>query len=139
MHTEPTPLTDRLSTIEGLDSALALHHAGGQTRLLTRVLRCFVVSYRQGLPMLLDAAGDEHQVVLRWRATCHSARGALAQIGASALLAQTLEFERVLHALAPRAGLMARGRQLHDGVASLADRLAAELDAASIDEAACAA
>ncbi|MET0348280.1 MAG: PAS domain-containing protein, partial [Rhizobacter sp.] len=124
---ELSALKDRLAAIDGLDLDAALRSVGGRVPLLVRALRRFVATYRGGLPMLLDASGDEHDGILRWRTACHSIRGALNTIGATALVAQVMALERELGELGSRAGFTAKGRQVHEGLLGLVGRLSAEL------------
>jgi PAS domain S-box-containing protein len=120
-------LRERLASVEGFDIEVALRNVAGQMQILTRALRRFVTTYRRGLPELLDASGDEHSVILRWRTACHSTRGALATIGATALLADLTDLENDLRALVSRASTGAKGRRLHEGLIGLVARLEEQL------------
>ncbi len=122
-----TGLRERLAAIEGFDIQIALRNVGGQVPVLARVLRRFVATYRQGLPALLDASGDEHEGVARWRAVCHSVRGALTTIGATHLMREVTVLERALDAPGSRASCTSHGRHLHESLMALVARMAAEL------------
>jgi PAS domain S-box-containing protein len=120
-------LGDRLAAVQGFDLGIALKNVAGQMPALTRVLRRFVATYQHGLPELLDASGDTQAVATRWRRACHSVRGALGTIGATALLQALTDLERDLHEPLPGASLVAAGRQVHEGLLALVARLDAEL------------
>lgn len=121
-------LIERLAAVVGIDVALALRYTDGQVSLLVRAFRKFVATYRQGVPTLLDASGEEHEVVLRWRTTAHSARGALGMIGATTMIEAVDLFECALGELAPRASLGSIGAQVHEDLLALVGRLSAELE-----------
>jgi HPt (histidine-containing phosphotransfer) domain-containing protein len=118
------PLQERLAEVEGFEVARALRNVGGQAKTLDRVLRSFVKRYRAGEPLL--AQGLEQ--IDACRNACHSLRGACATIGAEPLHLRLQAFERALHA-APLDGptLATEGQALHQDLAALAVRLAAEL------------
>jgi PAS domain S-box-containing protein len=116
-------LRDRLSAIEGYDVEAGLRSVAGQLPALARTLHRFVATYREGLPDLLNAAGDEQDVQVRWRIACHSVRGALGTIGARRLLAQVTALEQGLRASQPSGELAGLGRSLHTGVLALVRRL----------------
>jgi HPt (histidine-containing phosphotransfer) domain-containing protein len=123
------PLTDRLRLIEGLDVDLALRSVAGQAPLLKRTLRRFVDTYRDGLPQLLDATGDQREVASRRRAVCHSMRGGLGTIGATRLLQQVTRLEQHLGENAEPARIDAEARDFHESLMVLVGRLDAELAA----------
>ena len=120
-----TGLAQRLAAVPGFDLERALRNLGGQLDTAARVLRSFVRTYAaQAAPDILQPAGPDP--VPHWREQCHSIRGACATIGATALEAELLAFERALAQpgeTAPRAEqALLLQRRLHG--------LAAELDAA---------
>jgi CheY-like chemotaxis protein/HPt (histidine-containing phosphotransfer) domain-containing protein len=120
-----TGLAQRLAAVPGFDLERALRNLGGQLDTAARVLRSFVRTYAaQAAPDILQPAGPDP--VPHWREQCHSIRGACATIGATALEAELLAFERALAQpgeTAPRAEqALLLQRRLH--------ALAAELDAA---------
>jgi len=120
-----TGLAQRLAAVPGFDLERALRNLGGQLDTAARVLRSFVRTYAaQAAPEILQATGPDP--VPHWREQCHSIRGACATIGATALEAELLAFERALAQpgeTAPRAEqALQLQRRLH--------ALAAELDAA---------
>jgi hypothetical protein len=108
------PLQDRLASIDGLDVERALHHVGGQMRVLRRVLHAFVQAYDGGTGPL-----D--------RDTAHSLRGACAAIGAVQLQQTVQDFESAAasHADAARLHTLAQG--VRQELAQLVARLKAEL------------
>jgi HPt (histidine-containing phosphotransfer) domain-containing protein len=121
------PLPQRLQAIPGYDLAQALHNLGGELAPLLRVLARFAASYRAGVPEF-RLTGDA-ATLARWRAACHSLRGACASIGAVALVTQLQDFERDLGAPGADAQTLApQALHLHDGVARFASQLAAALD-----------
>jgi CheY-like chemotaxis protein len=80
-----------LPGIAGLDMVRALHHAGGRSELLGRVLQQFAAHYA---PIALDAAARPAAADRdAWRALAHSIKGAATSIGARRLpgLAEALE------------------------------------------------
>jgi PAS domain S-box-containing protein len=116
------PVQQRLAAIPGLDPAQALRNVGGQEASMLRVLKLFARTYRQGEPAFI--ASDPQ----RWRSACHSLRGSSATVGAVALQPRLLAFEAALRASDTDPALPALARELHDELAALAARLAAELD-----------
>ena len=88
------PLEIRLSTVNGLDIARALRIVGGQTKVLETVLRSFVKYYSDGVAGLVEPYSLD--AVTRWRALCHSLRGACSSIGAMSLDRDLTDFERSL-------------------------------------------
>ena len=116
-------LKDRLEGIGEIDLDTALRHVAGQHQVLARVLSRFVSTYGEGLPMLLDETGSDADQAMRWRAVCHSVRGALGIIAASGLIGRINDLERDLAGSPRMAPLRARGVQLHEGVLSLVEHL----------------
>jgi len=113
-HDEQT-ITLRLAGVQGLDLPLALRLLGGRAPVLWRLLGHFSRLYQAGEARLLLAdVSDPAASRSRWRAACHSLRGACAGIGCQALAADLLAFEQALAlqpdadviALAPRAALL---------------------------------
>ena len=94
--TDPLAPTPTLH-INGLDLALCLRRIGGQPATLVRVLRRLAEVYRDGDPALAAPADDAG--IARWRAACHSLRGALAAIGAEPLQQAVQDIENLLAAL----------------------------------------
>ncbi|HEY4066056.1 MAG TPA: response regulator, partial [Burkholderiaceae bacterium] len=124
---QQTGLRERLAAVDGLDLDAALRFVAGQLPAALRVLRRFASTYREGLPELLDSNGDEHALILRWRTVCHSIRGALGAVGATALLGELVTLERMLDALDSRGAIAAQGATLHEGLIALVQRLDAAL------------
>ena len=113
----------RLASIPELDLDVALRHVAGQMAALERMLRRFITTYAEGLPDLADATGDEVELQARWRTACHSVRGALSTIGATALLAEVGAFEQALGSDAPVRSLAPKGLSIHRRLLDLVARL----------------
>jgi len=120
-----SPLAARLSQVEGLDVKQSLHNVGGQMNMLERVLRSFVGNYAQGAVVFLQPLSDE--LFARWRATCHSMRGACNTIGATALARELADFEQGLNTTSADAALANRARRLHEDLLLLVTQLDAAL------------
>jgi PAS domain S-box-containing protein len=121
------PLVQRLASEPRLDVADALAHVGGQEPALRRVLGRFAHTYRAGEPSMMQLDGDDADAVTRWRATCHSMRGACAAIGAGPLLQQIEAFEARIDAGSAPASLRADARAVNEGLEALSAALAAAL------------
>jgi len=120
------PLPDRLERIDALDLDEARLHVGHQVALLVRVLRRFAQTYMRGVPGL--APGEVAGRTERWRAACHSARGACATIGAKRLSEDLLAFElRLVDGSDPERSA-AEAHRLDDELRALSATLLAELD-----------
>jgi len=88
-------VSQRLAAVQGFDLPRALRNLGGQESTVARVLRSFVRTYSaQAAPEILQPAAPDP--LPQWREQCHSVRGACATIGATALEADLLAFERSL-------------------------------------------
>ena len=120
-------LPERLAAIEGFDAALALSHVNGQVPSLVRVLRSFVKAYREGEPVLSTRAAQAD--VARWRAACHSLRGACGAVGATGLERRLHDFELQLDHTSGVASLAPAAQALHEALVALAGRIGVELDA----------
>ncbi|MDT7837106.1 response regulator [Aquabacterium sp. OR-4] len=77
-------LAERLLGVAGFDLDLALHHVGGSSEILERMLRRFVASYRGGAPVL--GQPPQPDTLPAWRTACHSLRGACGTVGARQLV-----------------------------------------------------
>ena len=118
----------RLAAISELDLDLALRHVAGQMSALERTLRRFITTYAEGLPALADAAADDAGLRLRWGATCHSVRGALGTIGATALLAEVSAMQQALSTDVPVRSLAPAGLAIHRHLLDLVARLERAVD-----------
>jgi len=126
-HQLPLSLPERLALVKGFDYTLVLGNVGGKLPALARVIDSFIKTYSAGEPALsLSGTPDD---VARWRAVCHSLRGASATVGATALLDHLTPFENALHASTdlPALAALAKGVQaeLVGLVAELEQALAA--------------
>ena len=120
------PLELRLTTVKGLDIAQALRIVGGQTKVLETVLRSFVKYYADGVAGLVEPYSSD--AVTRWRALCHSLRGACASIGAMSLNRELIDFEHSLDTGTLGAVELAVGaRQLQDALVCLVAQLGTAL------------
>ncbi len=123
----PVPLLERLAGVSGLAPAEGLAHVGGQLPSFERVLRRYVQTYRQGVPALLNAASAADMA--RWRAVCHSLRGASATIGAQDLTRRLHALEQAMAAADPAAtaeslsALAPQARALHQELFAFVGRL----------------
>ncbi len=124
-HDRQAALRSAIAAVDGIDIDVALANVANQLPLLIRMMRRFAATYRHGLPELLDSSGDAQDLGLRWRTVCHSIRGALGTVGATALLGEVEALERELGAAAARSELIERGRRLHDGFVALVGRVEA--------------
>ena len=123
----PRPFEVRLAAVDGLDVATGLRHVGGQVDIAERVLRRFVENYRGGEPALAVSTPTSDDLA-RWRAACHSLRGACAAIGAVVMQREVTAFERTL-ATSDEVQLLApQARRLHEALLRLVGRLAAALE-----------
>ncbi len=122
-HDREAALRSAIAAVDGIDIDLALANVANQLPLLIRMMRRFATTYRGGLPELLDSSGDAQELGLRWRTVCHSIRGALGTVGATALLGEVEALERELGGSAARSDLVERGRRLHDGFVALVGRV----------------
>ena len=120
-------LKSRMASVAEIDFDAALRHVAGQHQVLARVLARFLTTYKDGLPALLDTTGDEAEQATRWRAVCHSVRGALGIIAASSLIEQVTELEKALGGTPKMPPLYAEGAKLHQGVLQLVEHLRTEL------------
>lgn len=120
-------LAERLGAIEGFDLDDALRHVAGQMPVLARVLSRFAQTYRDGVPELLHAQGPADEVLARWRKVCHSMRGALATVGATALVRDFGAFEAQLADAPAPQSLRATAADLHHALMALARALAQAL------------
>ena len=120
------PLEDRLARVDGLDHDEARLHVGHRVAVLERLLGRFARSYASGVPALLatEVAGRFG----RWRAACHSARGACAAIGARRLSEDLLAFELRLVDGANTDEFATEAHRLDGELRALSIRLLAELD-----------
>ncbi|MEY8877284.1 MAG: response regulator [Leptothrix sp. (in: b-proteobacteria)] len=120
------PLETRLSTLEGFDLALALRNVGGQMRALERVLQSFAGNYVDGAAGL--AGPDSTDPAPRWRATCHSLRGACSTVGATSIHRDLADFERALDAAgADQTVLAAQAARIQRDLSHFARQLGAAL------------
>jgi CheY-like chemotaxis protein len=125
----PSDMMQKLSRIDGLDGSLALRNVGNQPPALSRILVRFAEAYAAGLPVLLNTMDDERKAVDKWRAACHSIRGALGTIGATALARRMMDFEQELAAhgaTRPIETFAPTARHLHEAVMTLQQRIATE-------------
>ncbi|MDB5849648.1 MAG: sensor hybrid histidine kinase [Rhodoferax sp.] len=117
----------RLRAIDGLDVDTGLTMTGGRVATYTRVLGRFAETYRDGVPVWLDASGEDAEGVDRWRAACHSTKGALATIGANDLGAKVTALEQALSNTGSRAANVERAQALQRDFLRLVDQLSAQL------------
>lgn len=115
-------LVERLGDVEGLDVFAALRNVGGQAHVLAHVLEHFVASYGIGEPSLLDAPSANS--LARWKALCHSIRGAAATIGASEIAGDALTLEHRLRNGAQASAVTAEAKALHEALKVFSGRLA---------------
>ncbi|HEX5684553.1 MAG TPA: PAS domain-containing protein [Ideonella sp.] len=119
------PLTERLNAVPTLNWRQALDNLGGSTVALERVLDGFVKAYRGGVPELLEAPSPQR--IERWRALCHSLRGACGSIGAETLVQQARQLEHQLHEPFDATALADMAHGLHDELLTLVGHLQAQL------------
>jgi CheY-like chemotaxis protein len=116
-------LQRRLADLPGFDLDGALHHLGGNTTLLVRVLARFATVHAQGLPALALAGADDPRPA--WRAACHSLRGAAATVGASGMLSLLAPFEQALQQPGgPVDDLVARAAEVNRELAAASAQIA---------------
>jgi two-component system, sensor histidine kinase and response regulator len=108
-----------LRTIEGLDVDAGLTLVGGRASTYSRVLERFADTYREGVPAWFDTSGDAQQRHARWHDACHSVRGALSTIGATALSEKVGAFERALHVSQAEAAHLDNARALQQQITQL--------------------
>jgi len=110
----------------GLDESVVARYFAGRSDVYERVLKQFVLTYRDGIAVLNSPLADEARDAARREA--HSLKGASAAIGASALSAHAASFERdVLDGITThelRADAQAVLRELVQVVAAIDQRLA---------------
>ncbi|MDO9315664.1 MAG: response regulator [Burkholderiaceae bacterium] len=114
-----------LSTIEGFDCSQAVHNAGGNIQTMERALRSFVNNCSERTWDLSEAPLAEQ--IPRWRATCHSLRGACGAIGAVSLHDELLDFERRMDSATDARELTEQVHRLRDHQRLLVDQLGAAL------------
>ncbi|HEY6514180.1 MAG TPA: PAS domain-containing protein [Burkholderiaceae bacterium] len=123
----PTPEPARPSEpVLGLDESVVARYFAGRTEVYERVLKQFVLTYRDGIAVLNGPLDDDARDAARREA--HSLKGASAAIGANALSAHAASFERdVLDGIAThelRADAQSVLRALVQVVAAIDERLA---------------
>ena len=121
----PQPLLMRLAAVEGFDLGVALRNVGGSELALERVLRTFIRRYRAGDADLCQAEAPD--TLARWRASCHSLRGACATVGAASLPRGFGAFEESLRSGADVAQLAPAAQSLNDELMRVVTALAAAL------------
>jgi two-component system sensor histidine kinase/response regulator len=121
----PRPLLERLGAIPHLNLQQALDQMGGNAPALERVLGSFVGAYGQGLPALLEEPTPAS--VGRWRALCHSLRGACGAIGAEFLVQRIRRLEQQLHQPFDGPTLTSLAKLLHQELIALAGQLQEQL------------
>ena len=114
-------LSERLATVQGVDRAKLSRHVDGDLRLMERVLKTFVKTYRAGEPALSSVHANDD--IGPWRAACHSLHGALNTVGATLLAARVEQFEHELRQPADIQTLARHARGLHQDLIDLAGRL----------------
>jgi HPt (histidine-containing phosphotransfer) domain-containing protein len=123
----PAPEPARASEpVQGLDESVVARYFAGRTDVYERVLKQFVLTYRDGIAVLNGPLDDDARDAARREA--HSLKGASAAIGANALSAHAASFERdVLDGIAThelRADAQSVLRALVQVVAAIDERLA---------------
>ena len=78
--------------MRGLDESVVARYFAGRTDVYERVLKQFVLTYRDGIAVLNGPLADDARDAARRQA--HSLKGASAAIGARALSAHAASFER---------------------------------------------
>ncbi len=121
----PQPLLMRLAAVDGFDLGVALRNVGGSELALERVLRTFIRRYQDGDPALRQT--DAPDTLARWRASCHSLRGACSTIGAASLPRSFGTFEESLRSGADVAQLAHAAKTLNDELMRVVNALAAAL------------
>ncbi len=117
------PLQQRLAAVPSLDVAGALERVRGKEEVLRRVLGLFVDTYRRGDASLLQMDVDDADSKAKWRAACHSLRGACAAIGAGLLLQKIDAFESRLDSGAAVTSLVDEGHALSEAIQGLSASL----------------
>jgi CheY-like chemotaxis protein len=111
--------------VQGLDESVVARYFAGRTDVYERVLKQFVLTYRDGIAVLSGTLADDARDAARREA--HSLKGASAAIGANALSAHAASFERdVLDGITThelRADAQAVLRELVQVVAAIDERL----------------
>jgi len=128
------PVFERaVDTVQGLDESVLARYFAGRADVYERVLRQFVLSYRDGIAAFSEPLTPEARDVARRQA--HSLKGASAAIGAVALSAHAASFERDLLDGVGASDLtrsaQALLRELAQVVAAIDARLAAPTDRAA--------
>jgi CheY-like chemotaxis protein len=116
-------VSERLAAIDGFDFAFALKSVAGQTSALIRVLRRFVVAYKNGVPILMQPYSEMDGTDIAWRAACHSLRGALDTLGARAVLQQLATFEQQLNQAGPSSLIEQEAQRLQQMLVQFAAEL----------------
>jgi two-component system sensor histidine kinase/response regulator len=126
--TDARQIEQGLAQVNGLDLQAALINVAGSWPLLTRLTTNFVRMYAQGEPAFLKAPDDG--AIAQWMHTCHSLRGAISTIGATALAERLHTFEQDLRHASDAAMHAATARQLSEDLSRLVADVAAALDKA---------
>jgi two-component system sensor histidine kinase/response regulator len=126
--TDARQIEQGLAQVDGLDLQAALINVAGSWPLLTRLTTNFVRMYAQGEPAFLKAPDDG--AIAQWMHTCHSLRGAISTIGATALAERLHTFEQDLRHASDAAMHAATARQLSEDLSRLVADVAAALDKA---------